>query len=122
MAIVYYNVEYRIVHSVAEQLICFDFLMIYFSFYLHFLKSLILWQWLCIYRNEGDGSSKVDVIEEVEDQASTMKKRGKKEKKKKKDHDNIEDLAEDVNHVTVEQGRKDKQQSKVSVVCVHAYM
>jgi predicted metal-binding protein len=53
-----------------------------------------------------------------------MKKRGKKEKKKRKDHDNIEDLAKDINNVAVEQERKDKQQSKVSCVrpCGHACM
>jgi hypothetical protein len=51
-----------------------------------------------------------------------MKKRGKKEKKKKKDLDDIEDVAKDLKDATVEQGRKDKQQSKVSGVCVRVCM
>jgi hypothetical protein len=60
----------------------------------------------------------VDIIEEIEEEALTMKKKGKREKKKKNDHDRNEDLVKDVNDVTVVQERKDKQQSKVS--CVHA--
>jgi signal transduction histidine kinase len=59
----------------------------------------------------------------MEVEASTMKKGKKKEKKKKKDQDAVGDLAKDLNDVTLEQGRKDKQQSKVSgvvVKCVHS--
>jgi hypothetical protein len=47
-----------------------------------------------------------------------MKKGRKKEKKKKKDQDTVGDLAKDLSDLTVEQGRKDKQQSKVSCVFV----
>jgi signal transduction histidine kinase len=70
---------------------------------------------LFICRNEDDGSSEVDLIE-VEAEASTMKKGKKKEKKKKKDQDTVGDLAKDLSDLTVEQGRKEKQQSKVSCV------
>ena len=37
----------------------------------------------CIFRNKDDDVSKVDVIEEFEDESSTKKKKGKKEKKKR---------------------------------------
>jgi hypothetical protein len=47
-----------------------------------------------------------------------MKKGKKKEKKKKKDQDTVGDLAQDLSDLTVEQGRKDKQQIKVSGVVV----
>jgi len=73
-----------------------------------------------IFRNKDDDVSKVDVIEEFEDESSTKKKKGKKEKKRKKDYDeddgDIEDLAKELDDVTLEQGKKDKKQNKVSGV------
>ena len=77
----------------------------------------------CMFRNKDDDVSKVDVIEEFEDESTTKKKKGKKEKKRKKDDDDdddgdIEDLAKAHDGVTLEQGKKDKKQSKVSGVCV----
>ena len=87
----------------------------------------------CVFRNKDDDVSKVDVIEEFEDESSTKKKKGKKEKKRKKDYDDddgdIEDLAKELDGVTLEQGKKDKKQSKVSgveyifvCVCVFLYV
>ena len=84
-----------------------------------------------IFRNKDDDISKVDVVEEFEDESSTKKKKGKKEKKRKKDYDeddgDIEDLAKELDIVTLEQGKKDKKQSKVSgveyiCVCVLLYV
>jgi len=74
-----------------------------------------------VFRNKDDEVSKVDVVEEFEDESSTKKKKGKKEKKRKKDYDDdddgdIEDLAKELDVVTLEQGKKDKKQSKVSGV------
>jgi hypothetical protein len=95
---------------------------------------MILWYVsFCIFRNKDDDISKVDVIEEFEDEASTKKKKGKKEKKRKKDYDDddgggggdVEHLAKELDDVTIEQGKKDKKQSKVSgmeCVCVCVYI
>jgi RNA polymerase-binding transcription factor DksA len=97
------------------------------------LPTMVMMLWhvaFCVCRNKDDDVSKVDVIEEFEDESSTKKKKGKKEKKRKKDDDDddddddgdIEDLAKELDDVTLEQGKKDKKQSKVSgveyIVCV----
>jgi integrase len=91
-----------------------------FSFCLHCLNSWKLFILFYIYRNKDTDSSKPDVIEEVDDETSTKKKKGKKEKKKKKDYedDDIEDLAQDLDDVAIEEGKKDNKQSKVSGMCV----
>lgn len=86
-------------------------------------KKLLVTFW--IFRNKDTDISKADVIEEIDDEASTKKKKGKKEKKKKKDYeeDDTEYLAKELDDVTIEEGRKDKKQSKVSgiFVCVSAH-
>jgi uncharacterized membrane protein len=90
---------------------------------------MMLWHVsFCVFRNKDDDISKVDVIEEFEDEASTKKKKGKKEKKRKKDYDDddddgdIEDLAKELDGVTIEQRKKDKKQSKVSGMYIYMYV
>ncbi|XP_069683030.1 eukaryotic translation initiation factor 5B [Periplaneta americana] len=67
-------------------------------------------------KNKDEDTSKVDVIEDLEDEAASKKKKGKKEKKKKKDYgeddEDVDELTKEIEDVKIEQGKKEKEKKQ----------